>query len=79
MRDDREQGSFFLALDVLETIHPDPPNNIKRKMVYRAMSNIINEGGLGAGVRKPHPQCVVDENRRIHPDEDGVYMGFKAN
>jgi hypothetical protein len=51
-----------------------PPNNIRRKLMYRQMTLLINGGPMGR-VRKELPQCVVTAIREMVPSES--YMGFR--
>jgi hypothetical protein len=52
-----------------------PPNNIRRKKVYRQMVLYINEGGTGKGVRLALPKCVENGVRKLFPSP--TFMGFK--
>jgi hypothetical protein len=51
-----------------------PPNNIRRKKVYRQMFLFINQGPSGAGVRIELPECVEDGTRLMFPSPS--FMGF---
>jgi hypothetical protein len=53
-----------------------PPNNIRRKKVYRQMVLTMNEGGTGKGVRVALPKCVEDGVRELFPSP--TFMGFKC-
>ena len=53
-----------------------PPNNIRRKKVYRQMFLHINEGPTGRGVRHVLPKCVEDGARLMFPSP--TFMGFRA-
>jgi hypothetical protein len=53
-----------------------PPNNIRRKKVYRQMVLYLNEGGTGKGVRVVLPKCVENGVRKLFPSP--TFMGFKA-
>ena len=53
-----------------------PPNNIRRKKVYRQMVLTMNEGGTGKGVRVALPKCVENGVRKLFPSP--TFMGFKA-
>jgi hypothetical protein len=67
--------------DVLEHGHlpveGSPPNNIRRKKVYRQMFLYINQGPSGAGVRIELPECVEDGTRAMFPSP--CFMGFKRS
>jgi hypothetical protein len=52
-----------------------PPNNVRRRKVYRQMTLFINEGPMGKGVRKQLPKCVENGCRECFPSS--VFMGFK--
>jgi hypothetical protein len=52
-----------------------PPNNIRRKKVYRQMFLHINEGSAGVGVRIELPKCVENGTREMFPSP--TFMGFK--
>ena len=52
-----------------------PPNNIRRKKVYRQMFLYINEGPSGKGVRIQLPKCVEIGARKMFPSPS--FMGFK--
>jgi hypothetical protein len=52
-----------------------PPNNIRRKKVYRQMFLFINQGPSGAGVRMKLPECVENGARKMFPSP--TVMGFK--
>jgi hypothetical protein len=53
-----------------------PPNNIRRKKVYRQMFLHINQGTAGVGVRIVLPKCVEDGTRAMFPSP--TFMGFKV-
>jgi hypothetical protein len=53
-----------------------PPNNLRRKALYRQMTLLINGGPLGAKVRKQLPDCVVNGIREMLPSDS--FMGFHA-
>ena len=53
-----------------------PPNNIRRKKLYRQLTLMINGGPMGAGVREPLPTCCVAAIRTMLASE--TYMGFHA-
>jgi hypothetical protein len=59
-------------------IPPDqvPPNIIRRKAMCRQLTRVINGGPMGAGVRKPLPDCCVLAAREMAPSE--IFMGFRA-
>ena len=52
-----------------------PPNNIRRKKVYRQMFLHINQGPAGVGVRIELPKCVENGTREMFPSP--TFMGFK--
>jgi hypothetical protein len=52
-----------------------PTNNIRRKMLYRQITLMINGGPLGAGVRRELPSCCVSAIWAMLPSE--TFMGFK--
>ena len=52
-----------------------PPNNMRRKKVYRKMTLMLN-GPLGAGNRKKLPKCVENGARALFPSPS--FMGFKT-
>lgn len=54
-----------------------PPNNVRRRKIYRQMTLFINEGPMGKGVRKELPECVVCGCRESFPSP--TFMGFKEN
>jgi hypothetical protein len=55
--------------------HEDvPPNNVRRKKLYRQLTLMMNGGPLGAGVRRPLPDCCVSAIREMLPSE--IFMGF---
>lgn len=66
--DDSEHGTM--------TTEDLPDSNIRRKKLYRQATLMINEGPLGAGVRKPLPGCVVEGIREMFPAV--IYMGYHA-
>jgi len=53
-----------------------PPNNTRRKKVYRQMTYIMNNGPMGKGVRKKLPKCVENGARALFPSPS--FMGFKT-
>jgi hypothetical protein len=67
--------------NVLEQGHlPDedsPPNNMRRKKVYRQMFLHINQGPSGAGIRIELPECIEEGTRAIFPSP--CFMGFKRS
>ena len=67
--DEAETASFALE-------DQQPPNNIRRKKLYRQITLMINGGPLGAGVRRPLPNCCVKAIREMMPSE--TFMGFRA-
>jgi hypothetical protein len=54
-----------------------PTNNIRRKKLYRQLTLMLNGGPLGAGVRKPLPDCCVSAVREMMPSS-GACMGFRT-
>jgi hypothetical protein len=52
-----------------------PENNLRRKKLYRQLTLMINEGPLGAKVRRPLPSCCVTAIREMLPSD--TYMGFR--
>jgi hypothetical protein len=75
-----EKKGIMEAFDENEHGHlPDddkPPNNIRRKKLYRQMFLFINQGPAGAGVRMELPKCVEDGARQMFPSPS--FMGFKS-
>ena len=75
-----EKKGIMEAFDENEHGHlPDddkPPNNIRRKKLYRQMFLFINQGPAGAGVRMELPRCVEDGARQMFPSPS--FMGFKS-
>ena len=67
------------AIERLMVVHNDPPNNIMQKYLYRTMANIINEGPMGERNQKPLPLCVLEGVREKFQQENGEYMGYRAN
>jgi hypothetical protein len=55
-----------------------PANNVRRKMLYRQLTLMLNGGPMGAGVRKPLPDCCVAAVRYMLPSENQNYMGYHA-
>jgi hypothetical protein len=53
-----------------------PPNNIRRKKVYRQMFLSMNDGPIGCGVRVQLPKCVEEGARQMFPSPS--FMGFKS-
>jgi hypothetical protein len=53
-----------------------PSNNVRRKKLYRQLTLVLNDGPLGAGVRRPFLDCCVAAIRYMLPSK--TYMGFKA-
>ncbi len=51
-----------------------PTNNLKRKKLYRQLTLMLNGGPMGAGVRKPLPDCCVAKIREWFSSE--TYMGY---
>jgi hypothetical protein len=66
--DDTEHGTG--------STEPIPTNNVRRKKLYRQLTLMLNGGPLGAGVRRPLPNCCVSAIRDMLPSES--FMGFKA-
>jgi hypothetical protein len=52
-----------------------PENNLRRKKLYRQLTLMINEGPLGAKIRRPLPSCCVTAIREMLPSD--TYMGFR--
>jgi hypothetical protein len=73
----REEMVLF---DQMEHAHlPEvdlPPNNIRRKKLYRQMTLIIQEGQVQKGVRHVLPPCVENGTRLMFPSP--TFMGFKS-
>jgi hypothetical protein len=53
-----------------------PANNLRRKKLYRQLTLMINGGPMGAGVRKPLPDCCVGHIREMLPSES--FMGYRS-
>jgi hypothetical protein len=81
-----EPCSFFyhqdrlIALDEAENaglaVGDIPLNNVRGKKLYRQLTLMLNDGPLGAGVRRPLPDCCVAAIRYMLPSK--TFMGFKA-
>jgi hypothetical protein len=73
------EGSL-VAFDEVEhdSLAPEdvPTNNIRRKKLYRQLTLMLNGGPLGAGVRRPLPDCCVSAIREMMPSD--TFMGFKS-
>jgi hypothetical protein len=54
-----------------------PSNNVRRKKLYRQLTLMLNDGPLGAGVRRPLPNCCVSAIRYMLPSPSETYMGFR--
>jgi hypothetical protein len=54
-----------------------PPNNIRRKKLYRQMTLHIQAGQVQKGVRHELPECVARGTRELFPSP--TFMGFKYN
>jgi hypothetical protein len=67
--DEAEHGERLEGEDV-------PPNNVRRKKLYRQLTLMLNGGPMGAGVRRPLPSCCVSAIRDMLPSDS--FMGFKA-
>ena len=65
--DENEHGHF--------PYEDKPPNNTRRKKVYREMTKLLH-GPLGAGNRKILPKCVENGARALFPSPS--FMGFKS-
>ena len=52
-------------------------NNVKRKELYRKVHRTLNFGPMERGDRRKLPNCVEAVVRRIYPETNGRYMGFK--
>jgi hypothetical protein len=53
-----------------------PPNNIRRKKLYRQMTLHIQEGHVRKGVRHELPTCVEIGTRELFPSP--TFMGFRS-
>jgi hypothetical protein len=53
-----------------------PPNNIRRKKMYRQMTLHIQEGHVQKGVRHALPECVEMGVRELFPSP--TFMGFRS-
>jgi hypothetical protein len=53
-----------------------PANNLRRKELCRQLTLMINGGPMGAGVRKPLPDCCVGHIREMMPSES--FMGYRS-
>ncbi len=54
-----------------------PPNNKRRKRLYKRVFNAMDFGELERGERRRLPHCVCAVIRQVYPDETGCYMEFK--
>jgi hypothetical protein len=54
-----------------------PPNNIRRKKLYRQMTLHIQNGVVQKGVRHELPKCVEDGTRELFPSP--TFMGFRSD
>jgi hypothetical protein len=52
-------------------------NKTRRKIAFRHMFRVVNGGPGQKGVRKQLPECVECGVRRLFPDEQAQYLGFK--
>ena len=68
--------AFDEAEHSLQDDTPTVPNNVRRKLLYRQLTLMINGGPLGAGVRRPLPDCCVNAIRAMLPLD--TFMGFKT-
>ena len=68
--------AFDEAEHSLQDDTPTVPNNVRRKLLYRQLTLMINGGPLGAGVRRPLPDCCVNAIRAMLPSD--TFMGFKT-
>jgi hypothetical protein len=75
----KEKEEDMRLFDVSEHGHLQaddlPPNNIRRKKVYRQMFLYINQGPAGKGVRMKLPTCVENGARLMFPSP--TFMGFR--
>jgi hypothetical protein len=53
-----------------------PANNLRRKKLCRQLMLMINGSPMGAGVRKPLPDCCVGHIREMLPSES--FMGYRS-
>ena len=47
-----------------------------RFMLYREFTR-LKWGHLGRNIRRPLPECILEEIKSLFPDSDGEYVGFK--
>jgi hypothetical protein len=52
-----------------------PANNLRRKKLCRQLTSMIDSGPMGAGVKKPLPDCCVGHIREMLPSES--FMGHR--
>jgi hypothetical protein len=75
------EGARYDFFDQMEHEHlPEediPPNNIRRKKLYRQMTLHIQAGQVQKGVRHELPECVERGTRELFPSP--TFMGFKYN
>ena len=75
------QRDVMVIFDEMEHAHlPQedlPPNNIRRKKVYRQMTLHIQEGQVQKGVRPVLPACVEEGTRQLFPSP--TFMGFMSS
>jgi hypothetical protein len=75
------QRDVMILFDEMEHAHlPQedlPPNNIRRKKVYRQMTLFIQEGQVQKGVRHVLPACVEEGTRLLFPSP--TFMGFMSS
>ena len=75
-----EHKESLLAFDETEHLGQDEteavPNNVRRKKLYRQLTLMLNGGPLGAGVRRPLPDCCVNAIQAMLPSD--TFMGFRT-
>jgi hypothetical protein len=72
--DEAEHGEELVVPAAGEAV---PSNNVRRKKLYRQLTLMLNGGPMGAGVRRPLPDCCVAAIRDMLPSDN--YMGFQPN
>lgn len=53
-----------------------PANSVRRKKLHCQLTLVINGGPLGAGIRKPLPECCVFKVWEMLPSDS--FTGFRA-
>jgi hypothetical protein len=66
-----------VAVDKMEHAGTSTLNSSRRRVAYRNMFLVINEGPGSKGVRTQLPECVEKGMRALFPDSKGNFMGFK--